>query len=168
MGHLTCEIMIKRASEVIKIIQSPTINHAKPRNAIRRLKAVKKKNIILESWYNKCFVGCTVGNIKCQPVIVVRKRDEFMVPLIPQVGSVCCASQNMVCDQPKSKASWEAVVGMCSFRHYSVPFWHGAKVKGLTDAGIDFSMSQFVSPPRLNPVCLNVPTVWENPKLPQT
>lgn len=45
VGHLTCEIVIKRASEVIKIIQSPTIYHAKPRNAIRILKAVKKSII---------------------------------------------------------------------------------------------------------------------------
>lgn len=66
VGHLTCEIMIKRASEVIKIIQSPPIHHTKPRNASRRLKAVK-------SLGSKCFVGGTGGNIKSQPVSVSGK-----------------------------------------------------------------------------------------------
>lgn len=65
------------------------MSHAKRRNFIRRPKAVKKNPLYL-SLGSKCFVVCTVGRIKCQPVSVVRKRDEFMVPLIPQVGSVLC------------------------------------------------------------------------------
>lgn len=69
----------------------------------------------------------------------------------------------------KSKASWEAVTGMCSFSHYSVPFWHGADKGEGTDRHrnrIQYVAICFLSTAESHALmCL---AVWENPQLPQT
>lgn len=128
VGHLTCEIVIKRASEVIKIIQSPTIYHAKPRNAIRILKAVKKSIIpkSLLCWlYSRQY---KVPTCKCC-------QEKAWVH-----GAINCPSGKCVLCIPeydmwpaKEQSQWEAVVGMNSFRRYSVPFWYRADKGEVTD-----------------------------------